>query len=265
MFAACAAFGSDITGSAHDFSAAGWADGEICKPCHTPHNADISLTGRLWAHTMSTATYKYHGGSISDPNLNDNSVTTEAATGVVGQTDMDSASRLCLSCHDGTVALDSFMGKNGGTASSFIGTGGDRGDVNTNLLSGVNDLANDHPVGYRATYKENAGLTFDSVTGLPVPGGHARYKTYASAAAKGLKFAFAPAGYNSGASAIGPGRTQDGTPIGTYTISGRAYTTYPSVSCVTCHNVHNSGASDEPGLLRISNLGSGLCLSCHDK
>ena len=262
MLAACAAYG-DITGSAHDFSAAGWADNQICKPCHTPHNADISLTGRLWAHTMSTATYRSHGGAVSDPNLNDNSASTESALGVVGQTDMDSASRLCLSCHDGTVALDSFMGKTGGTAGSFIGTGGDRGGVNSNLLSGANDLANDHPVGYRAVYKENAGQTF--VNGVETLTSHARYKPYASAAAKLRTFAFAPAGYNNGASAVGAGLNQLGAPIGTYTAGGRAYTTYPSVSCVTCHNVHNSGAPTEPGLLRISNAGSALCLTCHNK
>ena len=38
----------------------------------------------------------------------------------------------------------------------------------------------------------------------------------------------------------------------------------PSVSCVTCHDVHN-GSGHEDGLLRASNEGSALCLTCHDK
>ena len=175
---------------------------------------------------------------------------------------MDSASRLCLSCHDGTVALDSFMGKEGGTAGSFIGTGGVAG-TEMNLLSGTNDLANDHPVGYRATYKENAGLTFDT-NGVLVPGSHARYKTYSSYC-EGSEVCLRSRWLQWWQCHRHCGRNQAGIPIGTYTISGRAYTTYPSVSCVTCHNVHNSGEVDEPGLLRISNVGSDLCLSCHDK
>src|SRR4051812_19400937 len=53
-----------ISGSAHDFSRFSWSDGEICKPCHTPHNAIAAdLTGRLWNHTLSTASYTLHGAS----------------------------------------------------------------------------------------------------------------------------------------------------------------------------------------------------------
>src|SRR5690606_15218397 len=59
--------GSDgITGSKHDFSSDTWSDSQICKPCHTPHNAIApELTGRIWAHTLSTATYTLHGSSVT--------------------------------------------------------------------------------------------------------------------------------------------------------------------------------------------------------
>jgi predicted CXXCH cytochrome family protein len=231
----------DITGSKHDFSAQDWSDNEICKPCHTPHNADISLTGRLWAHTMSTATYTYHGGTLADQ---DGSLRTDGATGVAAQSDMDSASRLCLSCHDGTVALDSFKGKVGGSQGVSISTlaSGD-GLYNPNIGGGTvggatADLSNDHPVGYKAVYDEMSGVST----------GHARYKPVADATAVGIKFA------TSKTAATGNGL--DGNPR-----TGNL----PSVSCVSCHNVHNSGASDERGLLRASNVGSELCLSCHNK
>src|SRR5215216_5162445 len=105
MIAAGFAYG-EITGSKHDFSSQAWSDNQICKPCHTPHNADVSLTGRIWAHTMSTAQYTYHGGTVSG--FNDKSTSRDAASVTKQQTDMDNATRLCLSCHDGTVALDSF-------------------------------------------------------------------------------------------------------------------------------------------------------------
>ena len=38
----------------------------------------------------------------------------------------------------------------------------------------------------------------------------------------------------------------------------------PSISCVTCHDVHN-GAGNTDGLLRMSNQSSSMCLTCHDK
>ncbi len=109
-----------IVGSAHDFSSMAWSDGEICKPCHTPHFA-MSGVDRLWNHELTTATYTMHEG-----------------TGTAVD-DFDVLSRLCLSCHDGTVALDSFGGQ---TGSSFINPGAKIGT----------DLTNDHPVGSDAQY-----------------------------------------------------------------------------------------------------------------
>jgi predicted CXXCH cytochrome family protein len=111
---------AQISGSAHDFSSMAWADGEICKPCHTPHAAMPDVP-RLWNHELTVATYDMHAGSG-----------TAAA-------DFDIVSRLCLSCHDGTIALDSFGGK---TGTSFIS-----GSENLGT-----DLTNDHPVGSDAEY-----------------------------------------------------------------------------------------------------------------
>lgn len=111
---------SQIVGSGHDFSSMAWSDGEICKPCHTPHNALPDLP-RLWNHELTVATYTMHGGAGT------------------AEDDFDVVSRLCLSCHDGTVALDSFGGKQG---TSFIPA---RANLGT-------DLSNDHPVGSDALY-----------------------------------------------------------------------------------------------------------------
>src|SRR5436853_7285996 len=62
-------------------------ESEICIFCHTPHRATAAQP--LWNHTLSEATYTPY-----------NSSTIKAA---VGQP--TGASKLCLSCHDGTVAL----------------------------------------------------------------------------------------------------------------------------------------------------------------
>ncbi|MBZ0172437.1 MAG: hypothetical protein K8E66_08665, partial [Phycisphaerales bacterium] len=109
-----------IVGSGHDFSSMAWSDGEICKPCHTPHFAMPGIL-RLWNHELTTANYTLHAG---------------AGTAV---DDFDIRSRLCLSCHDGTVALDSFGGQNG---SSFISVGQNLGT----------DFTDDHPVGSDGIY-----------------------------------------------------------------------------------------------------------------
>ena len=118
LFAGEMAF-AEISGSKHDFSGEGWnAKGEICLPCHTPHNADVSPNGvPLWNHETSTALFTLY----DSPTLK----------GTVEQP--RDVSLACLSCHDGTVAIDSFGGDVG---SEFI-TG--------EALIGA-DLADDHPV-----------------------------------------------------------------------------------------------------------------------
>ncbi|MEW6109446.1 MAG: cytochrome C [Nitrospirota bacterium] len=93
--------GAGIVTSPHDFSSALWnATGEICVTCHTPHAA---ITGEqlLWNHAMSTATYTMY----SSATLTAKNMTVDAQpTGI---------NKLCLACHDGTVALDSFGGATG--------------------------------------------------------------------------------------------------------------------------------------------------------
>lgn len=116
---------AQIVGSPHDFSSMAWSGGQICKPCHTPHNAMEGMP-RLWNHELTVATYEMHEGSSG----------TGSGTAEV---DFDYRSRMCLSCHDGTVALDSF---GGATGSSYIPAG----------ASLTTDLTDDHPVGADALY-----------------------------------------------------------------------------------------------------------------
>ena len=123
----------DIVGSSHDFSPFGWSQGEICLPCHVPHKAmqltggqfEVGETTPLWNHEVTTATYTIYDGT----------------TGVPTHDALDNRSILCMSCHDGTVALDSFGGNIG---NQEIGPGG---------LIGT-DLSDDHPVGATAIYPD---------------------------------------------------------------------------------------------------------------
>jgi predicted CXXCH cytochrome family protein len=119
---------AQITGSAHDFTQYTWnTSGEICKPCHIPHGGNWQA-GKLWNHQLSDPATQY--------NLY-NSGTGATST----NTAFDSTSKLCLSCHDGTVALDSF----GGTSGTTFLTAADPEYIGT-------DLRNDHPIGSKAIY-----------------------------------------------------------------------------------------------------------------
>ena len=120
--------GQGITGSKHDFSGqTAWnPSGEICIVCHTPHNADATIADApLWNH--ATTTFDYTSFIYTSNTLN-------AVVGVP-----DGSSKLCLSCHDGTVAVDNFGGVTTGT--NFIGT------INPNASLGTN-LKNDHPISF---------------------------------------------------------------------------------------------------------------------
>src|SRR4051812_37024605 len=123
-----------IVGSKHDFGQLNWskttdagAGKEICLPCHTPHSAKVEdLNGvefesPLWNHTLAANSYDMYIAGVK----------------TAGQ-HVDTNSMLCLSCHDGTIALDSFGG-GAGSAGKISGA--------ANLGT---DLSDDHPIGAAA-------------------------------------------------------------------------------------------------------------------
>lgn len=119
-----------IQGSAHDFSRLGWSNDESCAVCHTPHNADFFTDAPLWDHDISTTTYTLY---------------SSASLGVIlEQPGPGNISRLCLSCHDGTIAIDSFGGNGGQTYIS------ERASLGT-------DLSNDHPIGIKWNHRGDRG------------------------------------------------------------------------------------------------------------
>ena len=94
----------------------------LCVFCHTPHNAKPSIG--MWNHELSGATYQIYASSTLKASLNQ-------PTG---------SSLLCLSCHDGTVALETLRQTPKGpplalsvlTGGSVLGT----------------DLSRDHPISF---------------------------------------------------------------------------------------------------------------------
>lgn len=186
---------SEIEGSAHDFSAID-PDEQICIFCHTAHNADTSVVDApLWNHAVTTRTYQLY----NSPSMN---AVTEQPSG---------ESRLCLSCHDGTVAVDSYGGNQG-----VIFLGGD-------VAIGADELTNDHPISF--TY-DDALAADDGELHPP----------------------------SSSPSGLGSTIADDMLSAG-------------RMECDSCHDVHNGAAAEvvDDNLLMISQSGSQLCLTCHDK
>ncbi len=112
--------------------------GEICNYCHTPHNAQAVANAPLWSHAPSTATYQIY----ASPSLN-------ATVGQPG-----TISKLCLSCHDGTIGISDFSP--GGFSGGITFGPGDTGYIGT-------DLRNDHPIGftYNTALASADGSLFD--------------------------------------------------------------------------------------------------------
>ncbi len=126
----CARFSyTTIVGSAHDLKAKSYTD-EVCNVCHTPHNANTTVSDApLWDHTLATTSYGLYSSSTLDASM--------------GQP--DGTSKLCLSCHDGSVAVDNFGSSLGGADANDI--------ISGDALIGTT-LADDHPV----SFIYNAGL-----------------------------------------------------------------------------------------------------------
>jgi predicted CXXCH cytochrome family protein len=123
---------AQIAGTAHDFALKAWAPAEnkVCGVCHTVHQAKAVADAPLWNHqTTAVASYTLY----SSPTFNGSTTITIPSA----------SSKLCLSCHDGTVALENFGAVTSGT--NYISA--------TNKIggSGGNDMSKEHPISFQYT------------------------------------------------------------------------------------------------------------------
>ena len=102
-FAQATGLGISNPASPHNFSGPGdtWnLTGEICRVCHVPHDHNRAsqryLNGLLWNHALSAANYTMYDSSWS--------ATLDGAQSA----QPDGIAKLCLGCHDGTIAVDTF-------------------------------------------------------------------------------------------------------------------------------------------------------------
>ena len=106
------------------------AETQVCVFCHTPHNANPA--GPLWNRGLSGATYTpYASGSLQAG---------------VGQP--NGYSRLCLSCHDGTIAIGTVSNLGGQSATMQMQGTGAGGVMPPGRTHVGTNLTNDHPVSF---------------------------------------------------------------------------------------------------------------------
>jgi len=135
-----------VLGTLHDLSVTGASDlrslseTQVCKFCHIPHNAVEAQP--LWGRTLSKAQYEMP--------------TVPTAQGRAAMPQPDGSSRLCLSCHDGTIALGESAGNRRtaareGAAGAARFSPGQRGYLGTDLSGG-------HPISFTVPDGDATGV-----------------------------------------------------------------------------------------------------------
>jgi len=233
---------------------------EICVFCHTPHGGDSSAAVPLWNRQLNTAsaysTYDQLGTSTFDAQM----------------ADVGSVSIGCLSCHDGTMALDSMINEPGSGADNPAFSAGswngadviasDDGRLAVGIVQNLGtDLTNDHPIGM-----QYAGGGISASRPL-LPQGETNDPDFAEVSYKvkdGRFLWWVERDWRSG----GDGeRTKRDVVLYTRDASngypGQSEQE-PFVECASCHDPHTT---ENPTFLRVSNTEtpSGLCLTCHVK
>jgi predicted CXXCH cytochrome family protein len=230
---------------------------EICVFCHTPHGADTAAAVPLWNRVL-------HNTSIYSTFDQLGTSTLDGQILPVG-----SVSLACLSCHDGTQALNVMLNAPGSggynvSGGTLAGTWDSRGLASTkngsmnydSIVYIGSDLKNDHPIGIEFC---GGGLTG---TGSTVSG-TCRDDSFNGSAVKTRQVGPIPTFW---VDTNGDG-TRQKTDFALYTRQATAGAfqglNAPFVECASCHDPHVTNTT----FLRRTNGndGSGVCLTCHNK
>lgn len=224
-----------VVGTAHDLSATGLHKQtdytQVCKFCHSPHGANSGAAQLvpLWGHKNTTATFTMYGtpGSATNPNSQLKTTTIDAQP--------SGPSLACLSCHDGTVAVNARYSTVRPNYGNFNTTADNAADFNVSVVGGKTyGTLKTHTVG-APTLDANGNVTAqgDLSTVHPI----------------GVKYE-------------GEAAELWATPkAGVKLFNGM-------VQCASCHDAHNykgAAGTSTGAFLRLTTDGSTLCLACHNK
>lgn len=146
-----AAPGTGIVGSPHDMNAYATgggdatvdAEGRVCAFCHTPHHASTTANAPLWSRAVSVTAYAPYTSNTFDGTV----------------TVLSGSTALCMTCHDGAIAIDAYYDEAVGTTNTTTDVWGDI------AVGDTAGLSNDHPVGMN--YATVAG-TDTGINALPL-------------------------------------------------------------------------------------------------
>lgn len=250
-----------IKDSKHDLSVGGGGQGAgaataICVFCHTPHGANTGAAAPLWNKKLDATGFQRYSDL--------GTATLDGSEAPVG-----SVSLACLSCHDGSQAMDVVI--NAAGSGGYNATGAEMSSSVGSAMTGTplpnlgKDLRNDHPVSI-----QYAGGACQSAAGecnpaLASTSGDPDFNIARYASINGNKYWWVENTGNAG-----PDGTRDKDDMILYTrndFADNGTTVGPSVECASCHDPHNDATSGTGSVafLRISNSESTVCLACHNK
>jgi predicted CXXCH cytochrome family protein len=277
---------TDVLG-AHDMSAGGSSTlhsggGGSCLFCHAPHSGLGGATP-LWSQTLSNQTYTTY--------------TSPTSQNTATQPVLGSDSSLCLSCHDGTVAVGTSV-----PYGSIAMTGADTAQWKSDVLGGgTGNLNGSHPFSLKLPLKDSADLvpslvasqaTADTTGSVKLVGGNVECTTCHNPHVQSIdklspnflvrdnvNGSICLSCHEQGTRIVnGAPNPIAGWPTSIHantsnTVAGSAsfggYSTVAQFACQSCHVSHNS--SNTTGLLRtpatpiagMDNTTSS-CLTCHN-
>ena len=229
--------GAGLKDTPHDFSAKGGGVG-VCTFCHTPHRA--LQTRLLWNHTLPTG-YNYTWKDI-DKTIGG----TTLPTILSGPGGWSGPTKLCLSCHDGSVAVGDINWWNEGKPPAPLDNTKHAWPDTYNVGATDGDLGNmkgNHPVAVPYPYA-NAKNTYGGTTtgdGVLI-----------------AEFVANPAVNN-----IRLFNTSGGSSVQAGAVAGST-----GIECSSCHDPHNGSTVEDDLFLRGKLAGNALpyiCLKCHNK
>lgn len=257
LMAASMGVQAGISGSKHDLTANGTGGNhitgngtdpapEICVFCHTPHGSNSSIKAPLWNKNNTSA------GLTTYSQTNSSTMDGTVVTGGV--------SLACLSCHDGTQAMDMMINRPGSggwtdglTAARGYGTAQYTWSANVDgkMQAGVfnlgTDLTNDHPIQVQYC---GGGMTLSGGVGVMTACKDADFNAPVTMAANTIA-------YFDGGQGVAANSKRDKNDIQLYSRDSEFF-----VECGSCHDPHNTTNAT---FLRRSNANSGVCLTCHNK
>jgi len=222
---------------------------EICAFCHTPHGSSAATEAPLWNKVLAAGVASTYNGYESS--------TLDGAVLLAG-----SPSLACLSCHDGSQAMNTVINApsvpgnyNYAAGGASYGTSSTAYKMTEAVANLTKDLRNDHPVAI--PYAGGGWSVWAGTTGSQ--------STFV-AAANDVDFLM-PNKATIGTEvkwwveANGDTDTRTKTDLILYNRAGGEAVAY--VECATCHDPH---AGESQSFLRMgSNDESKVCLACHIK